>query len=103
MSVDNREALIHVENLKKHYKDGEIRALDGVSTDIYRGDVVVVIGPSGSGKSTFLRSLNLLEVPTSGQITKDGVDITAPKADILRRSMQKLSIRRGFTESMTAA
>ena len=56
-----RDKLIQVTDLKKHYKMGTIKALDGVTTDIYRGDVMVVIGPSGSGKSTFLRSLNLLE------------------------------------------
>ena len=80
--TENKDVLIHVEDLKKHYNNGAIKALDGVSTDIHRGDVVVVIGPSGSGKSTFLRSLNLLEVPTSGHIIKDGVDITAPRANI---------------------
>ena len=58
---------------------GTIKALDGVTTDIYRGDVMVVIGPSGSGKSTFLRSLNLLEEPTGGAIIFDGVDITKKK------------------------
>ena len=51
-----RDKLIQVTDLKKHYKMGTIKALDGVTTDIYRGDVMVVIGPSGSGKSTFLRS-----------------------------------------------
>lgn len=58
---------------------GVIKALDGVTTNIYKGDVVVVIGPSGSGKSTFLRSLNLLEEPTGGSIIFDGVDITKKK------------------------
>ncbi|MCF0262807.1 MAG: amino acid ABC transporter ATP-binding protein [Sphaerochaetaceae bacterium] len=56
-----------------------MKALDGINIDINKGDVMVVIGPSGSGKSTFLRSLNLLEVPTSGQIIFDGFDITKPK------------------------
>ncbi len=72
-------ALIEVRNLKKYYNKGEIKALDGVSVDICRGDVMVVIGPSGSGKSTFLRSLNLMEVPTAGEIIFDGVDITKKK------------------------
>ena len=66
-----RDKLIQVTDLKKHYKMGTIKALDGVTTDIYRGDVMVVIGPSGSGKSTFLRSLNLLEEPTGGAIIFD--------------------------------
>ena len=74
-----RDKLIQVTGLKKHYKMGTIKALDGVTTDIYRGDVMVVIGPSGSGKSTFLRSLNLLEEPTGGAIIFDGVDITKKK------------------------
>ena len=74
-----RDKLIQVTDLKKHYKMGTIKALDGVTTDIYRGDVMVVIGPSGSGKSTFLRSLNLLEEPTGGAIIFYGVDITKKK------------------------
>ena len=78
----NGEVLIEVRDLKKHYRDGVVKALDGVTTDIHKGEVVVVIGPSGSGKSTFLRSLNLLEIPTSGSITLDGVDITGKKVDI---------------------
>ena len=69
-------AIIQVKNLKKYYNKGEIKALDGVTVDIHKGDVAVIIGPSGSGKSTFLRSLNLLEQPTSGEIIFEGVDIT---------------------------
>ncbi len=67
--------LIVVRDLKKHYGDGTVRALDGVNTTIARGEVVVIIGPSGSGKSTFLRSLNLLEVPTEGEIFMAGVNL----------------------------
>ena len=74
--------LIRVRDLKKYYNGGKIKALDGVTTDITRGEVVVVIGPSGSGKSTFLRSLNLLELPTGGSIEFSGAEITDPKTDI---------------------
>ena len=76
------DVLIKVDDLQKQFKGGKIKALDGVSTDIHKGEVVVVIGPSGSGKSTFLRCLNLLEVPTGGTITFDGVDITDPSCNI---------------------
>ncbi len=75
-------ALIKVTDLYKHYKDGEIKALNGVSMDINKGEVIVIIGPSGSGKSTLLRSLNLLDWPTSGSIVFDGVEITDPKTNI---------------------
>ncbi|MCI9037689.1 MAG: amino acid ABC transporter ATP-binding protein [Oscillospiraceae bacterium] len=74
--------MISVKNLQKHFDGGTIHALDGVSADIRKGEVVVVIGPSGSGKSTFLRCLNLLERPTGGSVTFDGVDITDPKVNI---------------------
>ena len=74
--------LISVKNLEKHFGSGDIKALRGVDAEIHRGEVVVVIGPSGSGKSTFLRCLNLLEMPTGGTITFEGVDITDPKVDI---------------------
>ena len=73
------DKLIQVRDLKKYYNRGSIKALDGITVDIDRGDVMVVIGPSGSGKSTFLRSLNLLEQPTGGSIFFNGVDITKPK------------------------
>ena len=76
------EPIIRTVDLKKHYNDGTVHALDGVSAEIYPGEVVVVIGPSGSGKSTFLRSLNLLEVPTAGEIYVDGHNILAKGADI---------------------
>ena len=70
------DRLIQVQHVKKYYNHGAIKALDDVSVDINKGDVMVVIGPSGSGKSTLLRSLNLLEEPTEGSILFDGVDIT---------------------------
>ena len=82
------DVLIQVTDLQKHFKGGKqnqdekIRALDGVSEEIHKGEVVVVIGPSGSGKSTFLRCLNLLELPTGGQILFDGVDITDKNCNI---------------------
>ena len=77
------DVLIQVQDLKKHFTGtSAIKALDGVSVDIKKGEVVVVIGPSGSGKSTFLRCLNLLEVPTGGQILFNGVDITDKSCNI---------------------
>ena len=84
--------IIKVNGLKKHYNRGAIKALDGVSVDIYKGDVMVVIGPSGSGKSTFLRSLNLMEEPTGGSIVFDGVDITKKKIPNEKGKMVKLNI-----------
>ena len=83
--------IIQVKDLKKYYKKGVIKALDGVSVDIARGDVVVVIGPSASGKSTLLRSLNLLEEPTSGTIIFEGTDITDKKIDI-NKHRQKMGM-----------
>lgn len=74
--------LIKVNDLKKYFNGEKIKALDGISAEIKKGEVVVVIGPSGSGKSTFLRCLNLLEIPTCGQVLFNGVDITDPKTDI---------------------
>ena len=90
MEISDNKKLIEVHNLKKYYNGENIRALDGVSIDINKGDVMVVIGPSGSGKSTFLRSLNLLEVPTSGSIIFEGVDITQKRGP----DGQKLDIDR---------
>ncbi len=85
----NDNVIIKTEGLCKHYKNGTIRALNGVSVEIKKGEVVVVIGPSGSGKSTFLRSLNLLEMPTDGRILFEGTDITSPKLNVnlFRRKM----------------
>ena len=80
--LKNNDVIISVRELEKHFKGGNIKALNGVDTDIHRGEVLVVIGPSGSGKSTFLRCLNLLEMPTGGTITFEGVDITDPKVNI---------------------
>ena len=86
------EHLIQVKELKKYYNKGTIKALDGITVDIDKGDVMVVIGPSGSGKSTFLRSLNLLEEPTGGEIFFDGVDITKKKVPGPDGKLVKLDI-----------
>ena len=89
MSVNKDKVLIEVQGLKKAFSSNQV--LDGITTDICQGEVVVIIGPSGSGKSTFLRSLNLLEVPTGGRILFEGTDITDPKVDI-NRHRQKIGM-----------
>ena len=76
----NDNVILEVKNLHKTYERQEV--LKGISTTIQKGDVVAIIGPSGCGKSTFLRSLNLLEVPTEGQILFEGTDLTDKKVDI---------------------
>ena len=86
------DCLISVRNLKKYFNNGAIKALDDVSVDINKGDVMVVIGPSGSGKSTLLRSLNLTEEPTDGSIVFDGVDITKKKIPNEKGKLVKLDI-----------
>ena len=78
--------MISVKNLHKSF--GGVTVLDGISTQVERGDVVCIIGPSGSGKSTFLRCLNRLETPDSGQILLDGVDLTDPRTDLDRQRMK---------------
>ena len=91
--MSDNNILLEVQGLKKAFGDNKV--LDGITTDIRQGEVVAVIGPSGSGKSTFLRSLNLLEVPTGGRIlfegTFEGTDITDPKVDI-NRHRQKIGM-----------
>ena len=89
MSVNKKNVLIEVQDLKKAFGGNQV--LDGITTDICQGEVVAIIGPSGSGKSTFLRSLNLLEEPTGGRILFEGVDITDPKVDI-NRHRQKIGM-----------
>ena len=74
--------IIKVNGLKKHFTGGTVKALDGVDLEIKKGEVIVIIGPSGCGKSTFLRSLNLLENPTDGEIFLEGVNITDPQNNI---------------------
>ena len=90
MSDNNeKQLLISVDNLSKHFDD--LHALNGVSIDIYKGDVIFVVGPSGSGKSTFLRCLNRLEEPTGGTILFEGIDITDKKTDI-NKHRQKMGM-----------
>lgn len=90
MTTDRKgEPLIQVQHLGKSF--GDLQVLKDINVDIYKGDVVCVIGPSGSGKSTFLRCLNRLEEPTSGKIFFEGVDITSPKTDI-DRHRQKMGM-----------
>lgn len=78
MTQDN--AIIEVKDLHKQFGDHVV--LRGINTTVHRGEVIAIIGPSGCGKSTFLRSINLLEKPTSGQILVDGIDVTSPHVDI---------------------
>ncbi len=88
--MQTTDKLIQVKHLKKYYEKGARKALDDVSIDICKGDVMAIIGPSGSGKSTFLRSLNLLETPTEGEILFHGQDLAQVKArevDALRQHM----------------
>lgn len=82
LNQTNSATVISTEDLKVYFKNGKIKALDGVTAEIKKGEVVVVIGPSGSGKSTFLRSLNMLEFPTVGKIIFDGTDLTSEKINI---------------------
>lgn len=81
--------LIKTEGLEKAF--GKVQVLKGITTEIHKGEVVVIIGPSGSGKSTFLRTLNLLEEPTGGKIYFEGVDITDPKINI-NKHRQKMGM-----------
>lgn len=85
------DSIIKVSGLKKHYLGGKIKAINGVDLDVKKGEVIVIIGPSGCGKSTFLRSLNLLEMPTEGEIFLEGVNIADPKNDI-NKHRQKMGM-----------
>lgn len=89
MTINKGDTLIKVENLHKNF--GGLHALNGVSEEIKKGEVVVIVGPSGSGKSTFLRSLNLLEVPSEGNVYFEGVDITSKNVDI-NKHRQKMGM-----------
>ena len=88
--------IIRVCGLKKYYKGDKIRALDGVDTVINHGEVVVIIGPSGSGKSTFLRSLDLLEIPTEGEIYVEGENILAKGVDLNRHRQKMVMVFQHF-------
>lgn len=76
----NEEIIIEVKNLHKKFGDNEV--LKGIHTTVLKGEVIAIIGPSGCGKSTFLRSINLLESPTEGQVFVDGIDVTSQKVDL---------------------
>ncbi len=89
MTTNYGDTLIRVEELYKIF--GELHALNGISEEIHKGEVVVIVGPSGSGKSTFLRSLNLLEEPTRGKVIFEGEDITDKKVDI-NKHRQKMGM-----------
>ena len=89
MTINRGDTLIKVQGLHKIF--GELHALSGISEEIHKGEVVVIVGPSGSGKSTFLRSLNLLEEPSKGQVIFEGEDITDKKVDI-NKHRQKLGM-----------
>lgn len=88
--ITNGDVLIKVEDVHKVFHNS-LHALNGVSDEILKGEVVVIVGPSGSGKSTFLRSLNLLEVPTTGHIYFEGVDITSKQTN-LDKHRQKMGM-----------
>lgn len=92
--MTENSAMIHVENLKKSFGDNHV--LNGITTDINKGEVLVILGPSGCGKSTFLRCLNLLETPTDGQIFLDGTDLTDPKTDINKQRQKMMMVFQHF-------
>ena len=81
-AVATNDELIHVVDVIKEYNHGEVKALNGCSLTVHKGEVVAMCGPSGSGKSTLLRCLNMLEIPTSGHIYFDGVDLADKNVDI---------------------
>ena len=93
MSAEIQE-MIKVCNLKKEFKDNKV--LQGITTEIRRGEVVVIIGPSGCGKSTFLRCLNLLEQPTEGEIFLDGTELTASGTDINKERQKMMMVFQHF-------
>ena len=90
----NNEVMIRVEGLKKSF--GDLMVLNGIDTEIHKGEVLVLLGPSGCGKSTFLRCLNLLEEPTGGKIFLDDVELTSPKTDINRQRQKMMMVFQHF-------
>lgn len=94
MMKNDKTAMIHVENLEKSFGDTQI--LKGITTDINKGEVLVILGPSGCGKSTFLRCLNMLETPTGGHIYLDGTDLTNPKTDINKERQKVMMVFQHF-------
>lgn len=93
MSAELQE-MIKVNNLKKEFKDNKV--LQGITTEIHRGEVVVIIGPSGCGKSTFLRCLNLLEQPTEGEVFLDGTELTVAGTDINKERQKMMMVFQHF-------
>lgn len=94
MEKTNSDVMIRVENLKKSF--GDLKVLDGITTEICKGEVLVLLGPSGCGKSTFLRCLNLLEDPTGGKIYLDDVELTDPKTDINKQRQKMMMVFQHF-------
>lgn len=92
--MQDNNIMIQVRDLKKSF--GDLNVLNGITTDIRRGEVLVILGPSGCGKSTFLRCLNLLETPTSGSILLDGVDLTNPKTNINQQREKMMMVFQHF-------
>lgn len=90
------DAIIKVRGLKKYYNNGTIRPLDGIDTEIKRGEVLVIIGPSGCGKSTFLRCLNMLEIPTAGEVLLDDVKLVAHGSEICRQRQKMMMVFQHF-------
>lgn len=92
--MQDNNIMIQVKGLEKSF--GDLNVLNGITTDIRRGEVLVILGPSGCGKSTFLRCLNLLETPTSGSILLDGVDLTNPKTNINEQREKMMMVFQHF-------
>ena len=92
--MEDKNAMIYVENLKKSF--GDTVVLNGITTSVKKGEVLVILGPSGCGKSTFLRCLNRLEEPTEGSIYLDGVDITDKKIDINKERQKIMMVFQHF-------